>query len=372
MQRRRQLGPQLIDVSSDDFLRVDRVDLHTPIDPYPDRLLLVAFVRDGTFLERLRNPRDILDLQFLAGGLRQYLDSPDLSCRPCHGLAANLPRDAAAFDRTRRQVEAEVLDTACYILQRHVEASQHVGADFDPDLRIPDAGELDLAHAEVQQIVANPPRHVLQRHLRERPRDLDLADHVRVLELDDDGFLDIHRKRRDTRDRRLHVAQRLRHVGTVLEADLHLGHPGVSDRVDALHVVEKADLGLDRLDHVVFDVFGTRTGPLDIDRDDIEGKCGDDLPVQVRQAVQAEQHQQHHQQVARDLMRGEERDDAAALAAHCRIDTLEPGPASRSWVITIRSPSRMGVSPTPRHNTSLPVKPSTSIVRAASRSPSTT
>ena len=240
------------------------------------------------------------------------------------------------------------------VVDRQVETTQHLRPHFDPDFRVARTGQPDLAHAEVQQIVADALRKALQCGFRKRPGDFDLAHHVRVLELVDDRLFHVRREGRNARECRLDIGQRLRHIEAFLEVNLHFGQAGICNRVDALHVVEEAHLGFDRLDEAVLDVFGARTWPLRGDDDEVERERGDNLPVEFRHAEHAEQQHQHHQQVARDAVRREERDDAAPLAVHCLTDTREPGPASRSWVVTMRSPSAIDDSPALRISASLP------------------
>ena len=302
----RRAGAELFEVGLDRLLGQHRVQSPAAPDVDVDRRVLIDQPRHLSFGRSLVNTGDVFQLQALPRFAGQDFQLTQLGRRAGPPLTANLPGDALRFQRPARQVQAGTGDALGHVIQSEIQAPQGLRRHFHPQLALAQAAHADQADAPLQQCGADFPGVRLQRALAERPGDLDVADHFGGLQQPHQGALNLLRKSRYPRHRRLRVGQRLGHVAAEVEVRHQDGASFKSRGVHPVHVVKQQELPFQRLDYVGFQVLGTGARPGDVNLNLLQREVGHELAVELAQTHQPEQDHQHHQQIAGHLVAGEE------------------------------------------------------------------
>ena len=239
--------------------------------------------------------------------------------------------------------------------------------DADPDFLVAEADEIHLVETGRQQPVAQALGVGLQLGLLEGAGERDLGHGLEEGDALDLGLFRVFRQGLDRGHGLLDVGLGLLQVGAriKLDGDDAGAFPRHGD--DSVHVVEKADGGLDGIENVFFHVFRAGAGPGDGDGDhrDLDGR--EELGVEALEPEEAKGDHRRHEQVRGGRVGDEEADQSAPpgkllRAVGHRTSTVSPSRAMERRVV--RTLSSLAIWP--RTRMSAPAAPTSSTLRAFS------
>ena len=226
-----------------------------------------------------------------------------------------LPGHVVQADVPGRQIAAQPGDSIGDVVQGQVQLVQHSGRHLDGDLLLRQSHQLDVGDAAIQQLAF----HLL--HQRAQLADAGVGVGHQYprhgLVADDAGDLRRLRRRREIAHQRhllLHLVQRHAHVGALLvfEDDARRALGGVGRHL--AESIQGTKLLLEGVGDGSLHVLGAGTGPLDAHLHHVEGDVREELRVDTIQSPEPCQDHDHHEQIARHLVLGEDSQEIVAVA----------------------------------------------------------